>query len=101
MEKAFRYGAAVYRAFLSRSVYTCNYASQSIPRPLSLMTASSGISKANSHSKIVSKWSFGDDAYFVAKNKAADVIGKVHLGTICCVLYKFKLHKLYKEHTLN
>ena len=57
-----------------------NYA-QPVPRPLSLVTASSGISKGNifpqtTNTNLATKLCFGDDAFFVAKCLRADVIGK-------------------------
>ena len=58
-----------------------NYA-QTVPRSLSLITASSGISKGHAfpqlnNTNLAAKWSFGDDAYFVAKCLRADVIGEL------------------------
>ena len=41
--------------------------------PLRLVTASSGLGK--NQSKTRRKWSFGDDACFIASHKFADVIG--------------------------
>ena len=42
---------------------------------LHLITASSGYSKTHSPSQLTKKWSFGDDACFIAGHKLADVIG--------------------------
>jgi len=46
--------------------------------PLHLVTGSSGFSKSFRPTKPqgLSKLTFGDDAYFIARNKVADVIGK-------------------------
>lgn len=46
---------------------------------LQLVTASSGISKTHQTSQFVKKWSFGDDACFIATHKLADVIGNLYL----------------------
>ena len=46
------------------------------PDPLQFVTGSSGFSKSLSKSQIFKQWTYGDDAYFIAKNKSADVIGK-------------------------
>ena len=84
MQSVILYGRLVARAFVSgvtddlkQLTWNSRYPSQTPThiRPLSFLTASSGISKTNQIPKIVSKWSFGDDAYFVAKNSSADVIG--------------------------
>ncbi|XP_061196312.1 protein phosphatase PTC7 homolog [Saccostrea echinata] len=42
---------------------------------LHLVTGSSGFSKTISQSPTFKQWTYGDDAYFVAKNRTADVIG--------------------------
>ena len=44
--------------------------------PLHFVTGSSGFSKSVTQSSQLSKWTFGDDAYFISRNKVADVIGK-------------------------
>lgn len=44
-------------------------------QPLHLVTGSSGFSKSLTKNSVLSKWTFGDDAYFIARSKAADVIG--------------------------
>ena len=44
--------------------------------PLRLVTASSGLGKNNSNTR--RKWSFGDDACFIASHKLSDVIGIQH-----------------------
>ena len=44
--------------------------------PLHLVTGSAGFSKTISQSPSFKQWTFGDDAYFVAKNRTADVIGR-------------------------
>lgn len=43
--------------------------------PLHLVTGSAGFSKTISQSPSFKQWTFGDDAYFVANNRTADVIG--------------------------
>ena len=45
-------------------------------RELHLVTAAAGIAKGHLPHQIFKKWSFGDDACFVAGQKKADVIGK-------------------------
>ena len=47
---------------------------------LHLITASSGYSKSNPPRHLTKKWSFGDDACFVAGHTLADVIGRTRLG---------------------
>ena len=50
----------------------------SIPRSLCLVTASCGIPKPGFKTpKYLSKFSVGDDAFFIVKSKATDVIGKL------------------------
>jgi protein phosphatase PTC7 len=44
-------------------------------RDLHLVTAYSGSSKTHSPAQVLRKWSFGDDACFVAGHKLADVVG--------------------------
>ncbi|KAK3084741.1 hypothetical protein FSP39_018193 [Pinctada imbricata] len=43
--------------------------------PLQFVTGSAGFSKSLSKAQIFKQWSYGDDAYFIAKNTTADVIG--------------------------
>lgn len=45
-------------------------------QPLHLVTGSYGFSKSVAKNSVLKKWTFGDDAYFIARNKVADVIGK-------------------------
>ena len=52
-----------------------NHQQQRRKQNLQLVTASSGISKTQRTSQFAKKWSFGDDACFVATHKLADVIG--------------------------
>ena len=54
-----------------------NHQQQRRKQNLQLVTASSGISKTQRTSQFAKKWSFGDDACFVATHKLADVIGKI------------------------
>lgn len=51
-------------------------------QPLHLVTGSSGFSKSVAKNSVLNKWTFGDDAYFIARSKAADVIGRF---TILCL----------------
>lgn len=44
--------------------------------PVHLVTGASGFSKPLSKTPTFQKWSFGDDAYFIARNKVADVLGE-------------------------
>ncbi len=44
---------------------------------LHLISASSGLSKIHSCAQVITKWSFGDDACFVAGHPKADVLGKL------------------------
>ncbi|XP_076434961.1 protein phosphatase PTC7 homolog [Babylonia areolata] len=44
-------------------------------QPLHLVTGSSGFSKSVTKNAVFNKWNFGDDAYFIARSKTADVIG--------------------------
>ena len=50
-----------------------NSAETQTTNPLRLVTASSGLGKNQSNTR--RKWSFGDDACFIASHKFADVIG--------------------------
>ncbi|KAL5016439.1 hypothetical protein ScPMuIL_006028 [Solemya velum] len=43
--------------------------------PYHLVTGSYGFSKSLSKPQAFNKWTFGDDAFFIAKDKSADVIG--------------------------
>ncbi|CAG5122817.1 unnamed protein product [Candidula unifasciata] len=43
--------------------------------PLHLVTGASGFSKSLTKSSNFTKWTFGDDAYFISRNRYADVIG--------------------------
>lgn len=58
----------------SWSPSTCSQCTFS--RPLHLVTAASGLGKSQSPAQIMSRWSFGDDACFIAAQKLADVVGK-------------------------
>lgn len=46
--------------------------------PYHLVTGSYGFSKSLSKPQAFNKWTFGDDAFFIAKDKSADVIGTYH-----------------------
>ena len=43
---------------------------------LRLQTAFSGFSKSQSPSQVSNKWSFGDDACFIASHKSGEVLGE-------------------------
>jgi hypothetical protein len=84
MQSVLVYGRTVARALfsgLTNEVHQSRSASyfRSEPNQLSslqLVTALSGFSKSSqSTAQILRKWSFGDDACFVASQKLADVIG--------------------------
>ncbi len=80
----------VYGRFLARAVFSgvntefahqwngsansSSFASQH--HDLHLVTAACGVSKNHSPAQVLKKWSFGDDACFVAGHSLADVIGK-------------------------
>lgn len=44
-------------------------------QPVHLVAGASGFSKSLTKTTNLSKWTFGDDAYFISRNKVADVIG--------------------------
>lgn len=73
--------ATVARALVTRKSSECQKTRprDRIERPLQLVTGSSGFSKSLSRTHGQNfgfdKWTFGDDAFFIAKNKVADVLG--------------------------
>lgn len=85
MQSVLVYGRTVARALFSGLTNEVHHQSRSAsyfrsePNQLSslqLVTALSGFSKSSqSTAQILRKWSFGDDACFVASQKLADVIG--------------------------
>ena len=76
MQAVAQYGRLVARALVAGIHNEFSLKSGSSKQPLHLVTASSGFSKNVAKSSSLSKWTFGDDAYFVARSKSADVIGK-------------------------
>ena len=77
MQSVALYGRLVARAIVSGIHNEFQLKSpREIPKdPLQLVTGHSGFSKTLSPNTL-RKWNFGDDAYFIARNKVADVIGK-------------------------
>ena len=82
MQSVFVYGRIVARAVFSGITNDIQHqgpwsgSHNGSGRDLHLVTAASGLSKTQSPVQLRKKWSFGDDACFVANNKASDVIGK-------------------------
>lgn len=54
-------------------------------KELQFVTGASGFSKSLSKPQGPKKWTFGDDAYFIARDKVADVIGKCHPWYVPCI----------------
>ena len=85
MQAVLLYGRVVARALASgitefqvpqkNNSSTCAQ-QQSQLRSWHLVTASAGLSKSHSSAQIQTKWSYGDDAYFIACHNSGDVIGK-------------------------
>ncbi|XP_067663217.1 protein phosphatase PTC7 homolog [Haliotis asinina] len=74
------HSVALYGRLLARAIATGIHSELQIQRerarePLQLVTGSSGFSKTITKSTNTRKWAFGDDAYFISKNKTVDVIG--------------------------
>lgn len=46
-------------------------------KDLHLVTGSAGFSKSLTKAQGPKQWTYGDDAYFITRNKVADVIGKM------------------------
>lgn len=83
MQSALSYGRFLARAVVSGFSSELQHRELSAPslatshcHSLHLITASSGVSKSVSAAQITPKWCYGDDAYFVAVHKTADVIGE-------------------------
>lgn len=75
------HSVALYGRLLARAIATGIHSELQIQRerarePLQLVTGSSGFSKTITKSTNTRKWAFGDDAYFISRNKAVDVIGR-------------------------
>lgn len=51
--------------------------------PVQFVTGCSGFSKSLTKPHNFKNWSFGDDAYFVARNTSYDVIGKSECRPLC------------------
>jgi hypothetical protein len=72
------YGRLVARAFVSGLHNEFQLRPHSkVKGPVHLVTGCSGFSKSVTKPPNFKSWSFGDDAYFVAKNKNFDVLGKM------------------------
>lgn len=71
------YGRLVARAIVTgiHNEFQLKTGARDSKQPLHLVTGSSGFSKSVAKSTALKKWTFGDDAYFIARNKVADVIG--------------------------
>lgn len=63
--------------------------------PLHLVAGSAGFSKTISQSHTFKQWTYGDDAYFVAKNRTADVIGERHDNVIEVIFFFLDLLSVY------
>ena len=79
MQSVAQYGRIVARA-IAAQIHSANEYQIKSPfdkpkEPLHFVTGASGFSKS-SPNHLSSKWTFGDDAYFISRNKEADVIGK-------------------------
>lgn len=69
-------GRLLVRAFSTRSQSELHFRQRSI-EPLNFVTGSSGFSKslAPVSPTGTKKWTYGDDAFFIARHKLADVLG--------------------------
>lgn len=75
------FGRILYRAFAS-NVQTEIKTTQQPRDPLRFVTGCSGFSKSwaqcpGSNCSGIKRWTFGDDSYFIARDKTADVLGKL------------------------
>lgn len=77
MQAVALYGRLVARAFVTGIHNEFQQLKPGTPhvQPLHLVTGSAGFSKNVTKIAASSKWTFGDDAYFIARSKLADVIG--------------------------
>ena len=78
MQSGALYGRLVARALVAgiHNEFQLKPGSAQQKQPLHLVTGSSGFSKSVAKTSVLNKWTFGDDAYFIARSKAADVIGR-------------------------
>lgn len=77
MQSVTLYGRLLARAIVTGFHNEFQIKPREKPKELHLVTGTSGFSKsAIPKSELLRKWTFGDDAYFIARNKVADVIGK-------------------------
>ena len=76
MQSASVIGRLLVRAFSTRSQSELQFRQRSI-EPLNFVTGSSGFSKTivPTSQTGTKKWTYGDDAFFIARHKLADVIG--------------------------
>ena len=74
---------AVYGRLFARAIFTGLNAEHpsKLPEPYHLLTGASGFSKSplGASKPGVKNWTFGDDAYFIAKDDYADVIGMIYI----------------------
>lgn len=78
MQSVTLYGRLLARAIVTGFHNEFQIKPREKPKELHLVTGTSGFSKsAIPKSELLRKWTFGDDAYFIARNKVADVIGKL------------------------
>lgn len=77
MQSVAQYGRIVARALAAgiHNEFQLKSPFEKPKEPLHLVTGASGFSKSLTKSSQLSKWTFGDDAYFISRNKVADVIG--------------------------
>ncbi|KAK0068898.1 Protein phosphatase PTC7 [Biomphalaria glabrata] len=77
MQSVAQYGKFVVRAIAAgiHNEFQLKSPFDKAKEPLHLVTGTSGFSKSVSKSNQFSKWTFGDDAYFISRNKVADVLG--------------------------
>ncbi|XP_050408002.1 protein phosphatase PTC7 homolog [Patella vulgata] len=77
MQSVAVYGRLVARAIVA-GIHSNGEFQLKSPRPkepVHFVTGSSGFSKFVTKTSPLKKWTFGDDAYFIARNKTSDVIG--------------------------
>ncbi|KAK7505984.1 hypothetical protein BaRGS_00002706 [Batillaria attramentaria] len=77
MQSVALYGRLVARAIVAgiHNEFQLKTPARDQKQPLHLVTGLSGFSKPVAKNSVLKKWTFGDDAYFIARNKVADVIG--------------------------
>eukprot|EP00106_Octopus_bimaculoides_P010447 XP_014777889.1 PREDICTED: protein phosphatase PTC7 homolog [Octopus bimaculoides] len=75
MQSVTLYGRLLARAFITGFHNEYQLKAREKPQELHLVTGASGFSKSTRpKSELLRKWTFGDDAFFIARNKVADVI---------------------------